>query len=54
MATERDLVTRVRDDIRGWIEGEHDPATMYYTLMLLEGELSTHLRQAEEDDRLGL
>lgn len=54
MATERELLTRVRGDIRRWIEGDHDEAEMYHTLMLLEGELSVYLRRAEDRDRLGL
>lgn len=52
MATERETLTRVRDDIREWIEGDTDPATLYYTLMLLERELSEHLRSAKDHDRL--
>lgn len=52
MATERETLTRVRDDIRDWIEGDADPATMYYTLMMLERELSGYLREAEMCDRL--
>jgi hypothetical protein len=48
MATEREILTRVRDDIREWVEGEHDAATMYYTLMLLEREVSTYLRSTPE------
>lgn len=50
MATEREVLTQVRDDLRRYIDGDHTPEALYYTLMLMEAQVSIYLRTTNDEE----